>query len=249
MQQQLLALCLAPLALFGEAGSSPDPVAASPVRTEAMQSLRFFGRWDLRAPDRAITINTGSYVLARFSGDSISARFDVSTNQPPLPALAWRLDNGEWKYSEIAPEVKLGENLGGGPHTLWLMVRGLSEFQSRWKPPLVASVTFLGLDLPAGGRVLAPLAEWDHPKLKIEFLGDSLTEGVGVGEPDGQPSKTKSWEANALESWVAKSALGLGAMWRQVGFGSTGINHGGSGGAIAAQDSFNLFYEGCPRDD
>lgn len=220
--------------------------AADPT---SMQSIRFFGRWDLRAPDRAITVNSGSYLLAQFSGSSISARFDIALNQPPLPILTWRIDNGEWQYAEVAPELKLAEGLAAGPHTLRLMVRGLDEHQSRWKQPLVASVTFLGLDLPAGGQILKSLAEWDNPKLKIEFLGDSITEGVLVGGPHGFEKTPGAWGSNALDSWVGQTALALGAMWRQVGFGATGINHGGNGGAIAAQDSFNFFYDGCPRDD
>ena len=225
--------------------TNPLHAADSP----AMQSIRFFGRWDLRAPDRAITVNSGSYLLAQFSGNSISARFDIAANLPPLPVLTWRIDGGEWQYAEIAPELKLADGLAAGPHTLWLMVRGMDEHQSRWKQPLVASVTFLGLDLPAGGQFLKPLAEWDNPKLKIEFLGDSITEGVLVGGPHGKAQATWPWSSNALDSWAGQTALALGAMWRQVGFGATGINHGGSGGAIAAQDSFNSFYDGCPRDD
>ena len=40
----------------------------------------------------------------------------------------------------------------------------------------------------------------------------------------------------------------LGAAWRQVGFGATGLAHGGSGGA-GTLESFNFFHAGCPRDD
>jgi len=211
-------------------------------------SLRFCGRWDLRAPDRAITVNSGSYVLAQFSGSSISARFDVSLNKPPLPTLTWRIDNGPWQESEVAATLKLADGLSGGAHTLWLMVRGIDEHQSRWNPPLVGSVTFLGLDPAADGRLLAPLTEWDHPKLKMEFLGDSITEGVLVSPP--APGKsTWPWSTNARDSYAGRTALLLEASWRQVGFGATGLVHGGSGGAPGALKSFNWFYAGCPRDD
>jgi len=219
--------------------------ADSPALTD---SLRFFGRWDLRAPDRAITVNTGSHVLAQFSGSSISARFDVSLNKPPLPTITWRIDNGDWQESEIAATVKLADGLPDGPHTLWLMVRGIDEHQSRWNPPLVGSVTFLGLDLGSDGKFLPPLAEWDHPKLKMEFLGDSITEGVLVTAP--APGKTsRAWLTNARDSYAGRTAMLLGASWRQVGFGATGLVRGGSGGAPGALTTFNSFYAGCPRDD
>ncbi len=58
------------------------PVVCETAGASALDSIRFFGRWDLRAPDKAITVNTGSYMLAQFSGTSIEARFDVSLNQP-----------------------------------------------------------------------------------------------------------------------------------------------------------------------
>ena len=211
-------------------------------------SIRFFGRWDLRAGDRAITVNTGSYLLARFSGDSIQARFDLALNKAPLPTLAWRIDDGAWQESEIAGTLKLAEGLSDKPHTLWLMVRGLDEHENRWAAPLVSSATFLGLDPAPDGKLLPPSKDWDHPKLKIEFLGDSITEGVLVTAK--RPGKdTWPWQTDALHSYACQTALTLGAAWRQVGFGATGLSHGGSGKAVGALDSFNEFYAGCPRDD
>lgn len=215
--------------------------------TALPDSLRFFGAWDRRAPDRAITVNSGSYVKAQFSGASISAKFDLSLNQPPFPTLTWKIDGGDWQEAEVAPEVKLADGLAPGPHTLWLMVRGIDEHQSRWKQPLVASVTFLGLDLGADGKLLPPQPEWDHPKLTMEFRGDSITEGVLVG---GTPGKsTWPWQTNARDSYAARTAMLLGAEWRQIGFGATGIAHGGSGGALGAVNAFDFFYDGCPRDN
>jgi lysophospholipase L1-like esterase len=213
-----------------------------------MGQLRLFGRWDLRTPERALTVNTGSYILGHFNGTAVNALFDVSLNQPALPTLAWRIDDGAWQESEIAAKLKLADGLTNGPHTLWLMVRGLDEHESRWNAPLTSSVTFLGLEMPGGGTLLAPLDEWDHPKLKIEFLGDSITEGVLVQAP--RPGKDSwAWQTDALDSHACQTAMLLGAAWRQVGFGATGLAHGGSGGAPGALDSFNFFHAGCPRDD
>jgi lysophospholipase L1-like esterase len=215
--------------------------------TPAMGQLRLFGRWDLRMPDRAITVNGGSYILAHFTGPTVDALFDVLLNQPPLPTLAWCIDGGAWQESDMAAKVRLGDSLSAGAHTLQLMVRATDEHQRRWQAPLTGSVTFLGLDLP-GGQLMAPLDEWDHPKLTIEFLGDSITEGVLVQAP--RPGKTtKTWQTDALDSYSCQAALALGAQWRQVGFGGTGLEKSGSGGQPGALTTFNFFYEGCPRDD
>jgi hypothetical protein len=233
------------LSFCGFLVSSPLHVSGiEPVRPETMA---FFGRWDMRTPGRAITVNSGSYVKACFNGPAVTALFDVSLNKDPFPTLAWKIDDGAWHEDDVAATVLLADRLAPGPHSLWLMVRSLDEHQSRWKQPIVASVTFYGLDLP-DGKLLAPLDVWIHPKLKMEFLGDSITEGVLVG--GGRKGATWPWLSNARLSYAAQTAMILGAEWRQVGFGLTTINAGpGDGGAPAALDSFNFFYDGCPRDD
>ena len=225
--------------------ASAEPAGVSPLD---MKSLRFFGRWDLRTPEHALTVNSGSYVKARFEGSDITAKFDLATNKPPLPTIAWQIDNGEWQESAIADQVKLGEGLPGGPHTLILMARGLDEHQPRWTPPLVASISFEGFELPVGGKLLGPLPEWDHPKRRMEIIGDSITEGVLVhSKRDGK--QTWPWQTDGRLAYSGQTAVRLGAEWRQVGFGAQGITHGGSGGTASAPDTFNFFYKGCPRDD
>jgi len=240
-----LVFCLALIA----AQFSAHPVRAADA-VPNMASIVFTGRWDLRAPQRAITVNSGSYLRANFSGTAVSAQFDLSLNQVPLPTIAWAIDEGAWQESEVAPVVKLAGALKAGPHTVWLMIRGIDEHQSRWTPPLVGSVTFLGLDLPPDGNMLPPLKSWVEPKLKLEFLGDSITEGVLVQAKGLGPGKTSwAWQSDALHSYACRTAMALNAAWRQVGFGATGLVRGGSGGAVGALDSFNYFYRDCPRDD
>ncbi len=212
----------------------------------------FCGRWDLRTTNRAITVNSGSYVQARFTGGSLAASFDVSVNQPPMPTIAWRIDNGQWREAEVASTVNLAHGLAKGPHTVMLMARGIDEHQNRWTRPLVASITFTGFTLPKDGRLEKALPQWKKPALKMEFLGDSITEGVLVQEGRagviaGMP-KTWPWLTDARMSYAGQTAMMLGAAWRQVGFGATGLVRIGSGGAPGALTTFNLFHADCPRD-
>jgi lysophospholipase L1-like esterase len=210
-------------------------------------AVQFHGRWDRRQPDRATTVCAGSYIVARFDGRSITARFDMSRNKAPLPTVAWRIDgiDEQWRESEIAESLELEKDLKPGEHTILLLVRGLDEHQPRWSPPLTASVTFLGFDLSAGGKFVAVP---DEAKLKIEFLGDSITEGVRVnGKEPGR--ETWPWTSDALRAYPLKTAMKLDAEWRQVGFGRLGIIIPGNGGVPVAPDAFDWFYEGCPRDD
>jgi lysophospholipase L1-like esterase len=224
-------------------------VAALPsiAATALDPAIQFHGRWDRRQADRATTVNAGSYIVARFDGRSITARFDLTKNKAPLPTLAWRIDgiDEQWRESEIAESLELEKDLKPGEHTFLLLVRGLDEHQPRWSPPLTASVTFLGFDLPAGGKFVQAA---DEPKLKVEFLGDSITEGVRVHNKE-PGRETWPWTSDALHAYPLLTAMKLDAEWRQVGFGRLGIIIPGNGGVPIAPDAFDWFYEGCPRDD
>jgi lysophospholipase L1-like esterase len=223
------------------------PTVAAAAAPSLDPAIRLHGRWDRRQPDRATTVCAGSYIVARFDGRSLAARFDMARNKAPLPTVAWRIDaqDEQWRESEIAESLELAKDLRPGEHTILLLVRGLDEHQPRWSPPLTASVTFLGFDLPAGGQFVAVA---DEPKLKVEFLGDSITEGVRVH--DKEPGReTWPWTSDALRAYPFKTAMKLEAEWRQVGFGRLGITIPGNGGVPIAPDAFDWFYEGCPRDD
>jgi lysophospholipase L1-like esterase len=202
--------------------------------------LQLYGRWDRRDADRAITVNSGSHIVARFAGTGATARFDVSKNRAPFPTIAWRIDDQPWKRGEVAESVELAKGLENKAHALMLFVQDLDEHQPRWSPPLTASVTFLGIDV-AEGKLVDPPAE---PKLKIEFLGDSITEGVLVHHR--QPGKTWPWLGDGRIAYPTQTAERLKAQWRQCGFGALGVTRPGNGGV--PPDSFNFFYQDCPRD-
>src|SRR5262249_24798870 len=138
-------------------------------------TIHYYGRWN-RLADRAITVNSGSHVVAQFDGTGIEAKFDIGTNGVPLPTVTWRVDQGSWQEIQLAASLTLANNLPAGPHEVWLMARGLDENQSRWTPPLASSLTFLGFNVSGGA--LRPSSRPVRPK--IEFLGDSITEGVAV---------------------------------------------------------------------
>lgn len=208
------------------------------------ESIGFFGQWDRRQPECAITVNSGSYIKARFVGTGITATFDMKDNQPPMPTIVWKIDDGVWQESEIAPRVILAEKLSSGSHDLILMARGMDEHQSRWESPLVAKVALSGL-VPTDGKFL------DLPKEKgpkLEFLGDSITEGVYV-HGEHRDTTPWSWMTDARLSYAGIAAMELQAQWRQVGFGRQGILREGNGGVPSAPESFDYFYKDCPRDN
>ena len=211
--------------------------------TAPLETIQYYGRWN-RLADRAITVNTGSHVVARFTGPSVSARFDVTLNQAPNPTLTWRIDADEWQEGELAATMQLGMGLPPGTHEVTLMARGLNESQARWTPPLVSSLTFLGFDVAEGA--LEPSPRPVRPK--IEFLGDSITQGVNLW-PSRPGMDTPCWRQDGRLAYPSQTAQALGAEWRQVGFGRQGLLIGGNGGVPTANSAFNFIYAGVARDE
>jgi len=220
---------------------SPDAGSPDADGADVQELIHYYGRWN-RLTDRAITVNSGSHVSATFTGTAISARFDVTLNQLPNPTLAWRIDQQPWQEAELAATLPLATGLTG-THQVLLMVRSLNEQQSRWTPPLVSSITFLGFSV-TGGAVQSS-ARPVRPR--IEFLGDSITEGVNVW-PARPGMDTVCWREDGRLGFASQTAQALGAEWRQVGFGRQGLLIGGNGGVPVASSAFNFIYQGVPRD-
>jgi lysophospholipase L1-like esterase len=229
-----------------ESGAPPDAADAADgtdLTTAALETIHYYGRWN-RLADRAITVNTGSHAVARFTGTSVSARFDTTLNQTPSPTLTWRIDAGEWQEGELAATLPLGTGLAAGTHEVTLMVRGLNEFQARWAPPLVSSLTFLGFDVQDGALEMSPRPV----RPKIELLGDSITQGVNIW-PSRPGMDTPCWLQDGRLAYGSQTSQALGAEWRQVGFGRQGLLIGGNGGVPTANGAFNFIYQGIPRDE
>jgi lysophospholipase L1-like esterase len=219
-----------------------DASRDAPDASSSTEPVHYYGRWN-RLTGRAITVNSGSHVVAQFDGTGIVARLDVSGNGVPVPTVTWRVDQGAWQEAQVAASMTLATNLQAGPHEVWLMARGLDENQSRWTAPLASSLTFLGFDVSGG----ALRASTRPARPKIEFLGDSITEGVAVFA-DRTNMTGASWRADGRIAYPCQTAMTLGAEWRQVGFGRQGVTIVGHGGVPKAAETFDWIYAGVPRD-
>lgn len=221
----------------GSAGGGDGPIEA----------LHYSGRWNIQAIDKATTVNSGSYVIAKFTGTAITAKFDTSVNDPTsMPTVAWRVDDAPtWNVAEVAPTLSMGSNLAVGAHTITVIARGLDENRNRWSPPLTSSITFLGFDVTGGAVEATPRPA--QPKLEI--FGDSITEGVVVQGNSYMGHSGQCWKNDAVYSYPTLAGMMLDADYRQVGFGYHGLLKSANGGVPAANDSFPWIYEGVPRDD
>jgi lysophospholipase L1-like esterase len=220
----------------GEGGTGGAPVQLS--------DWQYYGRWDLTHQGKAITVNSGSHVTASFMGSGISAKFDTSGNTGNIPTVSIAIDDGELVEKEISATLELASGLPVALHRVTLFVRGMNENEARWTPPLVASTVFLGFMVSGGNIVQTPRPE----RLKMEFLGDSITEGVALHSTGPAGQTTANWRTDGPRGYASLTAQKLQAEWRQVGFGRQGLTIVGNGGVPKAQDAFNWFYEDVPRD-
>lgn len=213
----------------------------------ASETLHYSGRWNIQGGGKATTVNSGSYVIASFTGTAIAGNFDIAVNDPTdMPTVAWRVDDAaSWSVAEVASTLSMGSNLSAGMHTITVIARGLDENKNRWSPPLTSSITFLGFDVTGGA-----LQETPRPaQPKLEIFGDSITEGVVVQGNSYMGHSGQCWKNDAVYSYPTQTGMMLKADYRQVGFGYQGLLKTGDGGVPAANDSFPWIYEGVPRDD
>jgi lysophospholipase L1-like esterase len=228
-----------------DATGAGDAVARGDASTgsdgdASVAAVQFYGRWDF-STGTPITVYSGSHVTARFSGTGISVRLDLAHSQSPVSTVTWQIDGGPWTSANVAATMVLAQGLAPGEHDVVFMARGMEELFNRWNPPVVASVNFLGFD--AQGGALIPTAR--PARYKIEFVGDSLTEGVRIIPDNGGGDP---WHTDGHLAYPCQTALALGAEWRQVGFGHQGVLQAGHGNVPVAADSFNWVYATVPRD-
>jgi len=225
-------------------------VAAPAIRADDAR-LRYWGRWDQRnaAATGAVTVNTGSTIHARFEGTHITLHFTTAQYSHQFPTLWLQVDEGEWKVVRPLEELRISPTaLPTGSHVVRLVVKGFREWENRWDTPLVGSVVFRGVTPDVGTRLLpAP----ERPPKLVEFLGDSITEGVLVLNTGPRETWTREgWPqfSDGRRSWAYQSALLAGAEPRTVGFGRLGLSINANGGVPPALHSFPFVYSGAPID-
>ena len=229
--------------------SYPDP----PQISAADARIQYWGRWDLRNASEtgAVTVNTGSTILARFRGKQATLHFSVSHYPQQFPSLWVQVDDREWGVATPAETLEVSrEPLPEGEHTVRIVVKGFREWERRWDPPLESSIVFRGVSLDQAATLLAPP---ERPRFLIEYLGDSITEGVLVlfdraaGGPD-RPRERWPQFSDGRRTWAYQSALLLGAEPRIVGFGRHGLTIQSNGGVPPGIYSFPFVYNGVPID-
>ena len=207
-------------------------------------AVGYMGRWD-RQPSAATTVNSGASILFRFRGSSLKGLFQTTTAASQIYVT---IDGGEKKlYTVDAPEIDFAPTaLPAGDHVVEIETKDVAQNVNRWVPPLAAALVFTGFNVGSGEALpIAPAltGRWSPNALRIEFFGDSITQGIRAISMATDPSGT-----DGTRTYSYLTALALNANITQVGFGAQGVTRGGGGGVPAAGESFYYNFAGSMTD-
>jgi lysophospholipase L1-like esterase len=213
------------------------PAQAATVIAADHQHVRYQGRWGHLGGAMA-TVNAGSAAVLRFTGQRLAVTFDQATVTHP-PQVYVRIDRAApVLYTVDRDRIDLATRPGA--HTLEITVKDVDERANRWHPPLRSALLLTGFQLAPGAVTLPPPAPEDR---RVEFLGDSITQGVRAAGPELGVAGS---DATKDYAWLTGKALRTD--FRQVGFGAQGITRPGGGEVPPSGQALPFNFAGSPVD-
>lgn len=200
-------------------------------------SIRLIGRW-YRIGEKAVATAPGSHFYFAFQGRHAVMHFLTNLMLTPYPHLWIRVDGGSMVEAQL--DQKLGVYAHEeGNHVVEVVFKSAIEQSSRWYSPLSGKVEFLGYEADAPG-VLPPME-----KKTIEFVGDSITEGVLIDHPTGEDltwlERPYQDDSTATYAWRSAEMLGLEPVI--MGYGAVGVTKGGCGSVPQAQEAYPYCFD------
>ena len=243
MRNRLFSLCLAVLLCLGTltvpagtATAAANPATFGPFDPR----IELDGHWG-RDDDVAITVNSGSSLRLRFTGDRLGAWFDTEAITSPAQ-LYVAIDGGAPVLVKVDEDHKVfAEGLDAGvAHTAEILVKDVDEYVNRWTVPLQTGVVLEKIELAPLAQLIPLPTTAEH---RVEFYGDSITQGVMA-----LCAELGSDCADGTKAYPHLVGEAFGADTNQVGFGKQGILQPGHGNVGIAADSFGWDLAGFPAD-
>jgi pectin methylesterase-like acyl-CoA thioesterase/lysophospholipase L1-like esterase len=241
VRKRLFSLCLAALvglgvitAPAGTAATTANPATFGPFDPR----IELDGHWG-RDDDVAITVNSGSSLRFRFTGDRLGAWFDTESITVPAQ-LYVSIDRGEPVLVKVDEDHKVfAEGLDPTvAHTAEILVKDVDEYENRWIMPLQSGVVLEKIELAPLAQLIPLPTTAEH---RLEFYGDSITQGVMALCP-----QLGSDCADGTKAYPHLIGTAFGADVNQVGFGKQGIIQPGHGNVGIAAESFGWNLAGFP---
>lgn len=207
------------------------------------RAVRYTGRWAMKT-GVAETTAPGAMMEIAFAGRECVLLFNVNMNFDPYPHVYVQVDDGARVETRIDHYVRV-EALESGNHVVKMIFKSAMENQPRWHEPLVGKISFIGAEAEAEG-----VLPQDNADI-IEFIGDSITEGIWVDDARkpfsyGQHNMVYQNDATATYAYLTAQALGMRPYI--MGYGAVGITKGGSGGVPKVIDAYPYYFDKLPAE-
>lgn len=205
--------------------------------------IRYTGRWNVRESEAVSTAN-GSYAEFAFSGECAVIEFGIDSCTPPFPRVYISVDSGANVEVPLDKFIRISSEAGS--HTVRIILKGSVELQNRWLHPLEAAVAVRSLEADD----FLPLPE--DCRKTIEFLGDSITEGISIDVERrfthyGGSRDMVFWDdATAGYAWLTAKMLDFRPII--MGYGCLGTTQMGAGNIPAVCESYPYYSDNCPME-
>lgn len=211
-------------------------------------SVRLTGRWDKSNNDFATATATGSYIEFAFFGTMATALFNTEKNQHPRPHLWIQVDGGVKTETVLDDYIRIIAN-EEKEHIVKIIFKGTVEEFSRWFSPLENKVSFCGVITEK------PIPITEDTRKTIEFVGDSITEGVLTDEDYygengknkfsiGQFNRVYQDDVCATYAWLFAEKMDFRPIF--MGYGAVGATKSGMGSVPKASESYPYNFDASP---
>ncbi len=205
--------------------------------------IRYTGRFAPYNQSMAATA-TGSRFSFAFTGRMAMLQFDMSLLQAPVPHLYIRVDGGARVEVPMDRYLRVCADTDGR-HVVEVMLKSMVEMFPRWNRPLTNRLGFEGVEAEA-------LTDLPRPRKKqktIEFVGDSITEGVLIDSDRRQHAndmydRPTQDDVTATYAWLLAEKLELTPL--MMGYGAVGATKGGCGGVPKVAEAYPYCFAGAP---
>lgn len=203
------------------------------------ESIRYTGRWSV-LDENAVTTATGAMIEIAFTGKIAVLHFNTFMNMSPYPHLWISVDNGAKIEVPVEHVIRI-EAENDGEHLIKIIYKSAVEMQHRWYAPLVGKIDFEGVEVEAS----AALPE-DNRKI-IEFIGDSITEGVLIDEEyrfESYDQLNRPYQDDSTATYAYLTAEKLGLKPVIMGYGAVGVTKSGCGSVPKAIEAYPYCFDG-----
>lgn len=174
-----------------------------------VKHARLMGRFDCQDPEAPVAAWVNSAVFLTFEGEEIWMRAEDSDGEDYLEIILDGVARNWIGLEKGVRDYRIETEVPEGVHTL--------EIQKRTEL-LMGRVTFLDFYLPKGGKFLEPPGAHE---LKLEYFGDSITNGCGNGHPH-EVAHAPALD-NGYMSYAALSARMLSAEYHTIAISGIGV--------------------------